>query len=392
MKKLVQINSVCSGSTGKIMCSIAKKVAKEGCEAYCFYGRGKPMKEIKCVKIESIITIFFHGIISRLGFNGHGSYFATNRLIRKLKKINPDVIHFHNIHGYYLNVKVLFNYLKKEYTGKIIWTLHDCWAFTGHCAYFTMVNCNKWKDCCYNCPQLKSYPREFFDTTKREYLLKKESFTGLKNLVIATPSEWLKALVKESFLGEYDTRVINNGIDLSVFKPTNDDSIYEKYNIPKDKKIILGVANIWEERKGLNIFLELSKMISKSEVIVLVGLNDKQLIDLPNNIIGIKRTENQNELACLYSICHVFLNPSVEETFSLVTAEAMACGAPVIVCGASAPKELIGKEDFIVNSNNAKEYYQRIKNVLRNTDKNKKRCLKYSNDKMINEYIDLYNN
>ena len=181
MKKLVEINSVCNGSTGKIMCDIAKKVEEKGMEAYCFFGRGNSNDGANCIKIENKLTFLLHAFIARFGFNGHGSYFATKRMVKKLKKINPDVIHMHNVHGYYLNLKVFFNYLKNEYQGKIVWTLHDCWAITGHCSYFTMANCNKWKDMCKNCPQLNSYPKEIFDTTKREYELKKEIFTGIND-------------------------------------------------------------------------------------------------------------------------------------------------------------------------------------------------------------------
>ena len=178
MKRIVEINSVCNGSTGKIMCDIAKNALEKGMGAYCFFGRGKPNESVNCIKIESKLTFLFHTLIGRLGFNGHGSYFSTKRMVRKIRKINPDVIHMHNIHGYYLNLKVLFNYLKNEYNGKIIWTLHDCWSFTGHCSYFTMINCNKWQEKCYNCPQLSCYPKELFDTTKREYAQKKKRILG----------------------------------------------------------------------------------------------------------------------------------------------------------------------------------------------------------------------
>ena len=230
-KKLVQINSVCNGSTGKIMCDIALNSKNCGFDSYCFFGRGNPNKKVNCIKFGNKLSFYFHALIARLGFNGYGSYFSTRKMIKKIKKINPDVIHMHNIHGYYLNLPIFFKYLKKEFKGKIIWTLHDCWSFTGHCSYFTMAKCNKWQKECYNCPQLNAYPKEYFDTTNREFKLKRKLFLGLNNLTIVTPSEWLKKLVKKSFLKEYKCKVINNGIDLNIFKPQPNGNIYDKYNI-----------------------------------------------------------------------------------------------------------------------------------------------------------------
>jgi len=393
-KKIVYINVVCNGSTGKIMCDTALKAEKEGYETYCFYGRGNPKKNINAIKIGNKLSILFHVLLARFGFNGHGSYFATKKLIKNLRKINPDIIHMHNIHGYYLNLKVLFKYLKNEYNGKIIWMLHDCWAFTGYCSYFSYVDCKKWQNKCYKCPQKKLYPKEFIDTSKREYKFKKKLFTGLNNLTLVTPSNWLKKVVEKSFLKEYPVKAIHNGINLDIFKPIDNYSVYKKYNIPKNKKILLGVANIWETRKGFDVFLELSKIIKEDEIIILVGLNDKQLKDLPENIIGIIRTENQEELAELYSLSDVFINPSYEETFSLVTVEAMACGTPVVVCGLTAPKELVTDEvGVVVNEYSAQNYYDAYKKVL--NKKITKDVLvsyveKFSNEEMTNKNIELY--
>lgn len=394
MKKLVLLNVVCNGSTGKIMCDLAKSASNNGYDVTCIYGRGNPKEDVNCLKFNSKLGIYFHVILARLGFNGHGSYFATKKLVKYLKKTNPDIIHMHNIHGYWINLKVLFKYLKNEYKGKIMWTLHDCWSFTGHCSYFTMINCNKWQKECKKCPMIEGYPKEYIDTTRREYRLKKKLFSNLNNLHIITPSNWLKRIVEKSFLGKYPIKAIHNGINLDIFKPVNDKIIKEKYNIPDNKIILLGVANIWEERKGLNVFIELSKMIDGDEVIVLVGVNDKQIKELPSNIIGIKRTENQKELANLYSMANVFINPSVEETFSLVTAEALACGTPTIVCGMSAPKELLTKEvGIVVNDINPENYYKAYKKILKgNYDRKKTHdyAKKFDNENMLKENIKTY--
>ncbi len=389
MKKLVQINVVCNGSTGKIMCDIAKEADKKDYDTYCFFGRGKKNENLKCEKIESSLSVYFHLLLARLGFNGHGSFFATKRLVRRLKKIKPDVIHLHNIHGYYINLKILFNYLKNDYKGKIILTLHDCWAFTGHCSYFTMNCCNKWHDGCSNCPQLKSYPKEFFDTTKREYKLKKELFTGLNNLTIITPSIWLKKLVKKSFLKEYKIEVINNGINIDIFKPTYDETIYEKYSISKDKKIILGVANIWEERKGLKDFIELNKYLDLSKYqMVIVGIKKYNKLNIPDNIILIEKTDNQYDLACLYTISTVLFNPTYEDNYPTVNLESMACNTKVITYDTGGCKEQIElfKFGYIIE----KKDYQKLIKIIEDITKDEFNNIIFSTQKMIDNYIDIY--
>ena len=248
MKKLVQINSVCNGSTGKIMGEIQRYANKNGYETISFYGRRKPYNDIKCENFGSNFSTLFHGFMTMI-FNNHGmySYFNTLKLIKKLKKINPEIIQLHNIHGYYVNYKLLFNYLKKDFSGKVFWTLHDCWAFTGHCSHFSSIECYKWCKCCHNCPQIKEYPTSlFFDTSKKEYNRKKKMFNGVKELTIITPSKWLENLVKKSYLN-YPVMTINNGIDLKVFKYISDKEIYDKYMINKDNKITLkGIKALYE--------------------------------------------------------------------------------------------------------------------------------------------------
>lgn len=386
-RKLAQINVVCNGSTGKIMCDIAKKAESENIDTYCFFGRGKANTDINCIKIGNKISILFHAFLARLGFNGFGSYFSTKKLVKKLKKINPDVIHLHNIHGYYINLKVLFNYLKKEYTGRIVWTLHDCWAFTGHCSYFTMVHCEKWKQCCGKCPQLKAYPKEIFDTTKREYVNKKNLFLGLKNLTIVTPSKWLADLVKSSFLKEYEIKVINNGINLDIFKPTFDNSIYDKYKIPRDKKIILGVANIWEERKGLEDFIKLSQVISDDYLIVLVGKIPNKIVQkIQNNskLILIERTDDQKELVALYSLSKVLFNPTREDNYPTINLEAQACGLPIVCYDTGGCPEQLFKENIVSKNCDINHVFELIKSDLKIKDNNA------DLNSFVNNYLEEY--
>lgn len=332
--KIVAINTVCNGSTGKIMGSILRGAEYNGDEVLALYGRRKGYKDINQKKIGGFFSFWYHvGITTLFDLHGHGSYFKTKKMVREIKKYNPDIIHLHNIHGYYINYKVLFNYLKNEYKGRIFWTLHDCWPFTGHCAYFELSNCYKWEVKCYKCPNKKFYPTSLiFDRSRKNYEEKKKLFNGVRDLTIITPSIWLKELVSKSFLKSYKTVAINNGINLDLFKSRVDESLYFKYNIPKDKKVLLGVASVWEKRKGFADFLLLSEQISSDYVIMLIGLNDKQMkiVKKYNNIIGIKRTENQIELASLYSMSYCFVNPTYEDNYPTVNIEALACHTRVI--------------------------------------------------------------
>lgn len=332
--KVVSINTVCNGSTGKIVGSISSSLIESGEEAFCIFGRRKGYANIPCKKIGGFFSFWYHVFLTTVfDLHGHGSYFKTKKIVRELKKLNPDIIHLHNIHGYYINYKVLFDYLKNEYQGRVFWTLHDCLPMTGHCAYFSNVSCEKWKTECHDCPNKKMYPTSLlFDRSRKNYQEKKNLFNGVKDLTIITPSVWLQNIVLSSYLKKYTVKTINNGIDLNVFNPRLTDSIFDKYNIPKDKKVLLGVASIWEKRKGLDDFLMLSKLVSDDYVIVLVGLNNKQISKLKQykNIIGIRRTENQDDLASLYSASFALINPTYEDNYPTVNIEALASGTRVI--------------------------------------------------------------
>lgn len=390
MKKIVQINVSNYGSTGNIMKMIHKKGVEAGVEMYSFYGRGKKSNIKGIEKFGNPIDIVIHVLISRLlDMDGKGSYFVTKKLIRKIKKINPDVIHLHNIHGYYINIRLLFNYLSKNNI-KVIWTLHDCWAFTGHCAYFDNINCNLWKYECHNCLQKKEYPKSIFiDRSRKNFNERKEIFNSLKqnNLIIVTPSIWLKKLVKQSFLSQYNVEVINNDIDTHIFRPTRSDFRFK--NQLQNKKVILGVANVWDERKGLSIFKQLAKELDEKYQIVLVGLNDKQINELPNNIIGINKTKNQKELAGIYTTADVFFNPTSEDNYPTVNLEAQACGTPVITYNSGGSKETlfhplsIGIDKKEQNLNLIIEQISNKKNKIEN------QFLKFNN---FDKYIDYYKN
>lgn len=330
--KILQINSVCGiRSTGRICTDLAEVLEQNGHECKIAYGRETvPEKYQKyAIRIGSDFDVKRHAIQSRFFDNtGFGSKHATVKFIEWVKEYNPDVIHLHNIHGYYINIEILFNFLA-ETDKSIIWTLHDCWAFTGHCAYYSYIKCDKWKTGCNNCPQKRSYPSSFlFDQSKQNWIKKKALFTSVKNIILVTPSKWLANEVKQSFLRKYPVNVIPNGIDLNVFKPTSSD--FREKNGLVGKKIILGVASVWDKRKGLNDFFELSKILDDNYKIVLVGLSKNQMNDLPKNILAISRTNNVKELAEIYSSADVLFNPTYEDNYPTVNLEAQACGIPVI--------------------------------------------------------------
>ncbi len=349
-KKLIQINTVCNGSTGNIMRRIQLAAQSRGYRTLSFYGRRKGFSDLPCEKFGGFINFWAHVVWNTItDRQGLLSFFSTRKMVRRLREEKPDIIHLHNLHGYYLNYPLLFDFLKKEYKGKLVWTFHDCWPVTGHCPYFVIKRCEKWKTGCSKCPNKGNYPISWFmDSSSYNYDLKKAVFSHLENLTIICPSEWMREVVKESFLKETRTVVISNGIDLDLFYPRKEGEGIEKYSLPKNKKILLGVASIWEERKGLGVFLRLAEKLPEDYFIVLVGLNKHQMKLMHHNMIGIERTENQEELAGLYSQADIFINPSQEESFSLVTVEAMACGTPVIALDSSAVKELVNEENGIL--------------------------------------------
>ncbi len=386
--KIVQINSVPNGSTGKIMMSIHKELLKQGYDSYVVWGRGRKAENDTEICMNDKLGVYFHVLYSRLtGKTGFGSKNATKKLIKKLEQIKPDIVHLHNIHGYYINIELLFNYLKNNNI-KVIWTFHDCWAFTGQCPHFLIKKCDKWQSKCFNCPMIKEYPKSFVDNSRWNFNKKKDLFTCLDNIIIVTPSKWLSGLIGKSFMKKYDVRVINNGIDINIFKPT--DCAFRKKNNLGDKKIILGVANVWDVRKGLNDFIELSGLIDDDYIIVLVGLTDSQIEKLPHNIIGISRTENQSELAGIYSTADVFFNPTYEDTYPTVNLESISCGTPVVTYETGGSTEIAIRYGKVVEKGNIRETLTQIEKIINNqTFKNFDRS-SLSDKLMINKYCKLY--
>ena len=400
MKTILQINTtVNSGSHGRIAEEIGKESMNNGWKSFIAYGRNERPSKSELIRIGTDYDIKLHGMLTRLfDRHGFGSKSATINLIKQIEKINPDIIHLHNIHGYFLNIEVLFNFLA-ESDIPVVWTLHDCWAFTGHCAYFDSVCCQRWKTGCYSCPLKKAYPAScVIDNSKKNYLDKRALFTSLKNLTIVPVSGWLESLVRDSFLKEIPVQTISNGIDLNLFKPTNNNKEVKESLGITSQFMLLGVASIWENRKGLDDFIKLSHLLDSNTKIVLVGLNDGQLKKLPSTILGIKRTENISQLADLYSAADIVLNLSSEETFGMTTVEGFACGTPGIVYNCTASPELITPETGLVVEKGIINDLLAAINTIRNNGKSfySDHCINratkfYDSKATIESYKTLYN-
>lgn len=394
--KILQINSVCgTGSTGKIAVEISDFLNEKGVQNYIAYGLGETERK-NTFKISNFFDSHLHSFISRkFCMQGYGSHLCTMRLVKYIKKIKPDIVHLHNIHGHYLNFGILFRYLNSTDIA-VVWTFHDCWPFTGKCAHYIHAGCGKWQTHCSRCPLLKTYPDSERDRSEKNYTDKKALFAANKNLHITTVSKWLCSQAEQSFFKGHDIRCIYNGINTDIFTPRQS-NWREKHNL-QDKFVILGVASVWSSRKGLDEFVELSKRIDPDTRIVLVGTNDEQASVLPENVIGIKNTKNQNELAEIYSCADVFLNLSAEETFGLVVAEAMACGTPSIVYNATACPEVLAEDcGYVVEPHDLDAVYEKIQTIKANgKDIYSQSAIKrvkenFTKQKMLNEFWNLYN-
>lgn len=330
MTVYAHINTVPNGSTGGIMMKEHRELLAAGEESYAFWGRGREASNLNEMKFASDAEVKLDVLQTRIdGKAGFHSKNATKRLIARLDEIKPDVVHLHNLHGYYVNIEMLFKWLA-NHKCKVEWTLHDCWAFTGHCAYSRP------------CSQLNTYPKTYskascswnFEAKKRLFKL-----VPAERMKLITPSQWLADLVGESFLKDFPVEVRHNTIDTDVFKPTPSD-FRERYGVG-GRFMILGVASPWTERKGLNDFVKLAgELDSEKFAIVLVGLSEKQIKNLSEQLVALPKTENQERLAEAYSAANVFVHPGVEETFGLTVAEAQACGTPVVVTEGSACAEI----------------------------------------------------
>lgn len=398
MKRILQINGVSNfGSTGKIVKGIEKEIVNEGWQSFVAYGRDAGHPDPQDIRIGNKADNIFHAVLTRFtDRHGHFSKKATTEFIKKIDAICPDIIHLHNIHGYYINYEKLFTYIQHKKI-PVVWTLHDCWAFTGHCVHFEYVNCYKWEKECNHCIQTGNYPTSYVDNSYQNFLSKKKFFNLPEKIIIVPVSQWLSGLVKTSILKNYTNIVINNGIDLQKFKIIdNYQPILKKYNL-HDCIFALSVASIWDFRKGLGELYKVASLLSEDYKLVVVGLTQEQIEKLPKKIIGIKRTENIEELVALYNGANIFVNPTLEDTFPTTNLEALACGTPVVTYkSGGSPESIDAATGKIVEKNDFKSLLKAIEMYLK-SDKEifkincRLRAEKFF-DQNINfkEYIDLY--
>lgn len=431
MKKVLQISTVYGkGSVGRIMADLYQSAENSGFEPYVAASRNDISDGIRGYRIGNSVDFIGH-VAADILFDrgGFASRRETQKFLMWVDTIKPDLIHIHNIHGFYLQIEELFIYIK-EHKIPVVWTLHDCWPLTGHCAYFDYIGCDKWKRCCEHCPQhLQAYPYSITDYSRNAYLRKKNAFTDVENLTIVTPSRWLADIVGNSFLKEYSVEVIPNGIDLDKFhgicnEDRNDiDGFYletlKKYSIPSAKKIILGVANVWTPRKGFEYFIKLADMLDDSFEICLVGVNEKQRKmfqkKYEGKIIPVMHTDSVDELAALYNRADVFVNPTLEDNFPTTNIEALACGTPVVTfrtggspeiiedCNRREKHEVENQTDssnsdmvgLIVDKGNIDELYKAIISILSSDcEILSSHCIecakKYNRNMRFEQYMELY--
>lgn len=351
------------------MQEIGELAIRHGWESYVAYSRGrdgiKPCNS-HLIPIGNKADVALHGLATRL-FDRHGlaSNRATRQFIYRIETIRPDIIHIHNLHGYFLNYRILFDYLAQSNL-PVVWTVHDCWLYTGHCFYYSYAHCNRWQCGCGNCPQRHEFPASWLaDRSRRNFLDKQAAFTTIPTdrLTIVPVSEWIKKEMQQSFFKGYDFHVIRNGIDTDVFKISRNDTVKNRYHITT-RHILLGVASVWSREKGLDDFIRLSGMLNEDETIVLVGVKEETRKRLPRNILGIGRTGNIHQLAELYSASDAFVNPTWQDNYPTVNLEAMACGTPVITYHTGGSIEAVtGSTGFIVEQGDVNGILKAVRTI-----------------------------
>lgn len=396
-KRILSVNLGNYGSTGTITYGIqaaAKAAGHTVCVAYPGKKRNRSIREGDYLICSDLAFRINHRLAYHSGLQGRFAPVSTERLLKKMEGFQPDLIHLHNLHGDFLNLPMLFGYIKRHHI-PVVWTLHDCWAFTARCPYFTLTDCDKWKTGCYQCPYPpKAYPEGLLDCSRSNWKMKKNCTVNMENLTIITPSHWLANLARRSFLGKHPIEVIYNGIDLSVFKPSESD-FRQKYHIGS-RRMLLGVAFDWGVRKGLDVFIELSNRLDRKRYqIVLVGTTEEIDRRLPDSILSIHRTESRAELAKIYTAADLFVNPTREETLGLVNVEALACGTPVLTFRTGGSPECIDSScGAVVECDDVEGMACKIVEVCETTLYSKeacrKRALAFDMDERYLEYVQLY--
>lgn len=409
--RILQINSHYNqGGAARIVACIHRQLLKEGADSFVTYGRGEKVLEPNVYRFGMTPEVYASALVSRVvGINGWSNSGATRRLVSYIEQVQPDIIHLHALHGYYLNLSMLFEYINEK---KIpcVWTFHDCYAFTGKCGYF--FQCNKWQEGCGSCPNISSYPTsQWFDHTAWMWKKKKELFTVGDNKIIVTPSDWLTNEVRKSYFGKYECMTIRNGIDTAeIFYPRDRKACREKYGYGQDEKLILGIAAGYSDiRKGAKYIIQLAKNLANEAKIILIGWDKKNdfMLEGTGNVITLPNTSSTEMLAEYYSMADVFVLPSLAENYATVTLEAMACGTPVVGFQAGGiPEQLVGRKGIAVETGNQQQFDAAVRDVLEDSrvyrqGKGKAVLLhgeelaqvireENSTEKMTEEYLEVY--
>lgn len=392
--KLLQLNVTANwGSTGKIAEGIGKAAMARGWDSTIAYGRYMNPSESSLIKVGKQLDVYAHYAKSRLSDGeGLGSKSATRKLISQIKELSPDIIHLHNIHDHWLNYSILFEYFASINT-PIVWTFHDCWAFTGGCFHFVQNNCSEWKTKCTKC----NYRKALIDNTERNFSHKIESILSLGHrLTIISVSKWLDSIVSDSNIRGLKHSTIYNGVDTNIFKPQSAEYIDTKYSL-EGKNFFLGVSNRWYEDKGLKDFIKLSFLLPSNYFIVLVGVTEDIIKTLPKKIIGIPRTDSVEELAAFYTRADAVLSLSSAETFGMTLAEGLSCGTPAIAYASTGMKEIITPETgFLITSGDISQLKAVVdavasRKIIFSAENCRKRAVEnFNQDIQFNKYIDLY--
>lgn len=396
--RVFQLNTFCGiKSTGRITTEIAKLVEADGGECMIGYGAGDVPSDLQkySYRIGTPIERKLHGGIRKLlDGEGYGSHLGTKQLIAEMKRFEPELVHLHNIHGCYLNLQMLFEYLQKSNL-PIVWTLHDCWPFTGHCAYFDYAQCDKWQMQCHDCPQQMNYPQNLgIDGSRRNYKHKKALFSGLHDLTFVVPCEWMKEPLGKSFMSRYPARTIPNGVNLAAFHPTQS-NMRAKYAISR-KYVVLSVASEWDERKGLRYLVDAAERLGEDYQFVVIGLSEEQVTRLPPNMIGITHTENTSELVQWYATADCLANPTMEDNMPMVNLEALACGTPIAVFKTGGCPEAVDDTcGIVVEKEDLPAFVIAISHLCEHSGEMRSKCIQrakslFNSEKTFSAYIDLY--